>query len=275
TRPAVGSSRPASTRSSVVFPAPLAPVSASTSPAPTAPEASSRSTLSSRTTATSSKRRSSPTAGPDAGSVVMVPSDRLGAVRAAAGRPRAVRSRWRRHALAMLSDPCEHGGAPSSVPPPCSCRSSGTRAVPRPPWIRAPPGSVSCRPQPLRPHQGRGTAGAQVTKEEPLPVATASVDSPAPQIDDVLTHPVHGPVRIVALRTRTVRGTEREYVDLVVIDDEMQISVPADGKDVVGLRALLGESEIAALIEQLAEPIPAPEKKASWAHRIKSLQMQL
>ena len=108
-----------------------------------------------------------------------------------------------------------------------------------------------------------------------MPVATASVDSPAPQIDDVLTHPVHGPVRIVALRTRTVRGTEREYVDLVVIDDEMQISVPADGKDVVGLRALLGESEIAALIEQLAEPIPAPEKKASWAHRIKSLQMQL
>src|SRR5699024_8477842 len=159
--------------------------------------------------------------------------------------------------------------------PPCSCRSSGTRAVPRPPWIRAPPGSVSCRPQPLRPHQGRGTAGAQVTKEEPLPVATASVDSPAPQIDDVLTHPVHGPVRIVALRTRTVRGTEREYVDLVAIDDETQISVPADGKDVVGLRALLGESEIAALIEQLAKPIPAPQKKASWAHRIKSLQMQL
>ena len=108
-----------------------------------------------------------------------------------------------------------------------------------------------------------------------MPVATASVDSPAPKIDDVLTHPVHGPVRIVALRSRTVRGTEREYVDLVVIDDEMQISVPADGKDVVGLRALLEESEIVTLIEQLAEPIPAPEKKASWAHRIKSLQMQL
>lgn len=108
-----------------------------------------------------------------------------------------------------------------------------------------------------------------------MPVATASVDSPTPKIDDVLTHPVHGPVRIVSLCTRTVRGTDREYVDLEVIDDEMRISVPADGKDVVGLRALLAEPEIVELIAQLAAPIPAPEKKSSWAHRIKSLQMQL
>lgn len=108
-----------------------------------------------------------------------------------------------------------------------------------------------------------------------MPVATASVVSPVPKIDDVLTHPVHGPVRIVSLCTRTVRGTEREYVDLVVIDDEMRISVPSDGKDVIGLRPLLEEAAIVTLIEQLGEPIPAPEKKASWAHRIKSLQMQL
>ena len=108
-----------------------------------------------------------------------------------------------------------------------------------------------------------------------MPVATASVDSPAPKIDDVLTHPVHGPVRIVSLGIRSVRGTDREYVDLVVIGDEMRISVPADGKDVVGLRELLTEDEIVTLIAQLAEPIAAPEKKASWAHRIKSLQMQL
>ena len=72
-----------------------------------------------------------------------------------------------------------------------------------------------------------------------------------------------------------MRGTEREYVDLVVIDDEMRISVPSDGKDVIGLRPLLEEAAIVTLIEQLGEPIPAPEKKASWAHRIKSLQMQL
>lgn len=108
-----------------------------------------------------------------------------------------------------------------------------------------------------------------------MSVATASSDSHATKIGKVLTHPVHGPVRIVSTLTRKVRGEEREYVDLEVIDDEMRISVPADGKDVVGLRPVLGTKEIDTLIAQLAEPITAPEKKASWAHRIKSLQMQL
>ncbi|MGP9537728.1 CarD family transcriptional regulator [Brachybacterium sp. AOP43-C2-M15] len=108
-----------------------------------------------------------------------------------------------------------------------------------------------------------------------MSVATASVDAAAPTPGEVLTHPVHGPVRIVSTCTRTVRGTERAYVDLEVIGDEMRISVPADGKDVVGLRPLLEETEIVELIDQLAAPIEALEKKASWAHRIKSLQMQL
>lgn len=108
-----------------------------------------------------------------------------------------------------------------------------------------------------------------------MSVAAASATTAAPTTGEVLTHPVHGPVRIVSTCTRTVRGEDREYVDLEVIGDEMRISVPADGKDVIGLRDLLEEKEIVELIDQLAAPIPAPEKKSSWAHRIKSLQMQL
>ena len=108
-----------------------------------------------------------------------------------------------------------------------------------------------------------------------MSAAAASDITVASKVGEVLTHPVHGPVRIVSRSTRTVRGEDREYVNLVVIDDEMNISVPAGGKDVIGLRPLLVEKEISALIAQLAEPIAPPEKKASWAHRIKSLQMQL
>lgn len=108
-----------------------------------------------------------------------------------------------------------------------------------------------------------------------MSVATASVDSAVPSPGDVLAHPVHGPVRIVSTCTRSVRGADREYVDMEVIGDEMRISVPADGKDVIGLRPVLEEKEIAELVEQLSQPIEPPEKKASWAHRIKSLTMQL
>lgn len=108
-----------------------------------------------------------------------------------------------------------------------------------------------------------------------MSVATPPVDTIAPKPGDILTHPVHGPVRIVSTCTRTVRGTDREYVDMEVVGDEMRISVPADGRDVIGLRALLEEKEISELIDQLSQPIEPPEKKASWAHRIKSLTMQL
>ena len=108
-----------------------------------------------------------------------------------------------------------------------------------------------------------------------MSVAEASDVTAAPNSGEVLTHPVHGPVRVVSISTRTVRGTDREYVDLVVIGDEMRISVPSGGKDVIGLRPLLVEKEIVTMIKQLGEPIEPPEKKASWAHRIKSLQMQL
>ena len=108
-----------------------------------------------------------------------------------------------------------------------------------------------------------------------MSVAAASAVTAASNVGEVLTHPVHGPVRIVSTSTRTVRGEEREYVDLVVIGDEMRISVPTGGRDIVGLRPLLVEKEIVTMMKQLGEPIEPPEKKASWAHRIKSLQMQL
>ena len=97
-----------------------------------------------------------------------------------------------------------------------------------------------------------------------MSVATAS-DSTASKVGKVLTHPVHGPVRIISTLTRTVRGEQREYVDLEVIGDEMQISVPADGKDVVGLRPVLGTKEIDELIAQLGEPIEPPESEAKRA----------
>ena len=100
----------------------------------------------------------------------------------------------------------------------------------------------------------------------------ALADAPAVEIGHVLAHPVHGPVRITALRTRTVRGAEQKYVDLEVIGDQMQISVPAGGRDVVGLRPLLDRAEVQELLEKLEAPLEVATKKVTWAHRMKTLQ---
>lgn len=92
---------------------------------------------------------------------------------------------------------------------------------------------------------------------------------------DILAHPVHGPVRVLAHRNRTVRGESREYVDLEVIGDAMRISVPSGSGEIVGMRDLLSEKEIDEVLGWLQETAPERPKRETWAHRMKSLTMQL
>src|SRR5699024_3570516 len=219
---------PATTLSRVVFPLPLGPVTASTSPGLTAPVASSRSTESSRSTP--SPVNSTAGSADDDGTMPSIQAHR---------RARDPRRRSRigpGSPVRRRSEDCDRDG---NVTLWISCqiremmearRRRRCHPVPagraaleplRSPRARArtrvPRGQV----RPPRPPPGpryRRRAGPQ--RRNPLPAATAPVDSSTPKIDDILTHPVHGPVRIVGLRTRTVRDTEREYVDLVVIDDE-------------------------------------------------------
>lgn len=103
----------------------------------------------------------------------------------------------------------------------------------------------------------------------------AQADSRVVTIGDILAHPVHGPVRVLAHRERTVRGERREYVDLEVIGDAMRISVPSDDGQIVGMRDLLSEKEITEVLDWLQETAPERPKRETWAHRMKSLTMQL
>lgn len=107
--------------------------------------------------------------------------------------------------------------------------------------------------------------------------ATRSTKSAAREFKtgDILAHPVHGPVRVLTRRTRTVRGESREYVDLEVIGDAMRISVPSGSGEIVGMRDLLSEKEIDEVLGWLQETAPERPKRETWAHRMKSLTMQL
>lgn len=104
---------------------------------------------------------------------------------------------------------------------------------------------------------------------------SAKSDARVATIGDILAHPVHGPVRVLAHRDRTVRGETRQYVDLAVIGDAMRISVPSNSGEIVGMRDLLSEEEITDVLEQLQETAPERPKRETWAHRMKSLTMQL
>lgn len=100
-------------------------------------------------------------------------------------------------------------------------------------------------------------------------------DGTVPQAGTVLTHPVHGPVRVLSVRSRRVRGTATRYVELRVIGQSMRIAIPLGHSEDVGLRDLLAEDQIEDVLDQLAQPSPpAPARKETWARRMKQLQMR-
>lgn len=96
-----------------------------------------------------------------------------------------------------------------------------------------------------------------------------------PEIDDVIAHPVHGPVRVVSTFARTVRGALKEYVELEVVGETMRISVPVERAEDVGLRDLLEEDQICGILHLLGEPEDPHDPQESWAHRMKALHLQL
>lgn len=113
-----------------------------------------------------------------------------------------------------------------------------------------------------------------------MPVATATIDSTsdktfAPKVGSIRTHPVHGPVRVMETVTRKVRGESKKYIDLEVIGQDMRIAIPAGQGNEVGLRDLIDEKQIASVLAMLAEPAPERPARESWAHRQKSLGMQV
>lgn len=122
------------------------------------------------------------------------------------------------------------------------------------------------------------TKSAAKTKKSTAKTKTsrsAPTDARVATIGDILAHPVHGPVRVLAHRERTVRGEKRQYVDLEVIGDAMRISVPSGDGEIVGMRDLLSEEEITEVLGWLQETAPERPKRETWAHRMKSLTMQL
>lgn len=82
-----------------------------------------------------------------------------------------------------------------------------------------------------------------------------------------VVHPHHGPATITGVMQRTVKGTERTYLQLDVIDSNLQIAVPADTVDTTGLRDIAGAAELRLLFEKLAEP--TGHEETQWGRRFK------
>jgi CarD family transcriptional regulator len=88
-----------------------------------------------------------------------------------------------------------------------------------------------------------------------------------------IAHPVHGPMTVRELKSRTVRGVVTDYLELEGVSAGLRISVPVHNADEVGLRALMTSEQIEELLRIIRMPAGPVEKQ--WSRRIKAYHERL
>jgi CarD family transcriptional regulator len=95
----------------------------------------------------------------------------------------------------------------------------------------------------------------------------ASTDS-AFRIGDRAVYPAHGVAEIVAIETKEIAGSRKDFYVLRVVQSEMKLMIPCDGADRAGLRNVA----TAETAEQVFEVLRAAEvavKPGPWNRRFR------
>ncbi|WP_314685962.1 CarD family transcriptional regulator [uncultured Bifidobacterium sp.] len=88
------------------------------------------------------------------------------------------------------------------------------------------------------------------------------------KVGDMVVYPRHGAARVEAITERTVKGVTRRYLQLSVLSsDGLVINVPIDNAAKVGVRDIVGASEVSKVFGILRTPVV--EKEMNWSRRYK------
>lgn len=89
------------------------------------------------------------------------------------------------------------------------------------------------------------------------------------KVGETLFYPNHGTVVIEDVLDRTVKGEQRTYLVLRVIDEgDLVIQVPAANLTLVGVRDALAPDALEKVLDVLASPVPE-DHTTNWSHRYK------
>jgi CarD family transcriptional regulator len=70
-------------------------------------------------------------------------------------------------------------------------------------------------------------------------------------VGDKVVYPQHGAGVVVARETKTVLGTEREYLTIKILASDMTVMVPADGVEAAGVRPVITPEELEQVLAAL------------------------
>lgn len=87
-------------------------------------------------------------------------------------------------------------------------------------------------------------------------------------VGQTVVYPHHGAARIQDISTRVIRGEERLYLTLEVMQGDLTIMVPADKVEEVGVRDVSDEEKLEHVFEVLREE--NIEESQNWSRRFKA-----
>ena len=93
------------------------------------------------------------------------------------------------------------------------------------------------------------------------------------EIGQTVVYPHHGAATIEEVMTRTIRGEERTYLKLRVNQGDLEIQVPAENVDLVGVRDLVDEDGLEEVLAVLRAPYV--EEPTNWSRRFKANQEKI
>jgi CarD family transcriptional regulator len=87
------------------------------------------------------------------------------------------------------------------------------------------------------------------------------------KVGDKVVYPHHGAGTVVKKEKRTILGTEREYLTIKILHNDMTVNVPAENAEKVGLRSVIDEQ----MVEQVLDVLHGSGTKMpkNWNRRFK------
>ena len=92
-------------------------------------------------------------------------------------------------------------------------------------------------------------------------------------IGQTVVYPHHGAAKIEEISIRTIRGEEKTYLTLRVSQGDLTIQVPAENVDLVGVRDVVDEDGLEAVLSVLRAPYI--EEPTNWSRRYKANQEKI
>jgi CarD family transcriptional regulator len=87
-------------------------------------------------------------------------------------------------------------------------------------------------------------------------------------VGETVVYPHHGAAYIEAVETRVVKGEEKLYLVLKVMQGDLILKVPADNVELVGVRDVVGQEGLDKVFDLLRQPYT--EEPTNWSRRYKA-----